>query len=122
MVTVTHNSTDRLQRTLDYIKKVRSKPDKKKPNSGFIYLIQCHDFVKVGYAKDVATRLSSLQTGCPYELHLLASWPTEHMEHDENRLHNLWRKFEVRGEWFQVPEGELICVMNAEKFENIFNV
>ena len=93
-----------------------------KPSKGFIYVIQCHDFVKVGFADKVAIRLSALQTGCPYKLRLLASWHSDSVQRDEARLHALWRKFEVRGEWFQVPAGELACVINATKFEDIFNV
>lgn len=110
---------DRLKSSLDYAKR-RQWERENKPCKGFVYLIQCHNFVKVGYADKVETRLSALQTGCPYELHLLASWPSDSVQSDEARLHALWLKYEVRGEWFQVPAGELACVMSATKFEDIF--
>ena len=40
----------------------------------------------------------------------------------EARLHALWKRYEVRGEWFQVPAGELAAVVNAADFEGIFTV
>lgn len=110
---------DRLKGSLDYALK-RQWERENKIAKGFIYLIQCHDFTKVGYADKIAIRLSAFQTGCPYKLRLLASWRSDSVQRDEARLHELWRKYEVRGEWFQVPAGELACVMNATKFEDIF--
>jgi hypothetical protein len=34
----------------------------------------------------------------------------------------LWQRYELRGEWFDVPAGELACVLNAETFDSIFTV
>lgn len=88
-----------------------------KPNSGFVYLIQCHDFVKVGFTDKISIRLSALQTGCPYELKLLKAFPSGFMERDEARLHELWKRYEIRGEWFQIPFGELVAVINSDSIE-----
>lgn len=104
---------DRLEHALKYVRKP------KQSRAGFIYLIGCHNFVKVGLADRVVIRLSQLQVGCPYELKLLAMFKTERMQHDEQRLHDLWRHYEVRGEWFQVPAGELAFAMSANTIEEL---
>ena len=110
---------DRLDHALKYAKELGGVKSAK-PRVGFVYIIQCHDFVKVGVASNVAKRMYGLQTGCPYELRLLASWMSRHAIRDERRLHLKWRRYEVRGEWFQVPYGELVAAMNANTFEQVF--
>lgn len=111
---------ERLSHAIKHAAKLKLK--REKTGHGFIYIIQCHDFVKVGLAIDVEVRLCQLQTGCPYELYLLKSFATQSMERDEQRLHELWKRYEIRGEWFQVPAGELAFVINADCFEDIFAV
>jgi hypothetical protein len=110
---------ERLEHALKYADRLKQERINR-PRKGFVYIIQCHEYVKVGIADKVAIRLSSLQTGCPYELRLLASWRSECAERDESRLHSLWKRYEVRGEWFNVPAGELACVVNATQFNDIF--
>jgi hypothetical protein len=111
------NMKDRLEHAVEYARKLKSDRSDK---PGFVYLIECHDFVKAGYADNVQVRLCALQTGNPYELRLLKAFQTDHMIRDEARIHALWKRYEVRGEWFQVPAGELAAVVNAESFEGIF--
>jgi hypothetical protein len=110
---------DKVEHALKYAEKLKAKRDNT-GSAGFVYLIGCHDFVKVGFTDKVAIRLSSLQTGCPYELKLLASFPSDCMERDERRLKGLWKRFEVRGEWFQVPTGELAFAINAKTLDELF--
>lgn len=108
---------DRLNHAVLYARRAASRRDNK---PGFVYLIQCHDFVKVGMATDVKTRLLALQTGNPYELKLLGSWAVSEMAKSEIRLQNHWKRYEIRGEWYRVPFGELAAAMNATSFEDIF--
>lgn len=111
-----------MQTRLGHALKFAAKLTRQRPNRpGFIYLIECHEFVKVGIADDANSRLVQLQVGCPYELRLLASFPTQHAARDEARLHGLWKRYEVRGEWFIVPAGELAWAMNASTFDDIFS-
>jgi hypothetical protein len=59
------------------------------------------DYVKLGYTIDAARmgeRLSSLQTGCPLELRLLALKAGSRKS--EQKLHRACARFRVRGEWF----------------------
>ena len=69
----------------------------------WVYAIQCHEFVKIGVANDVKKRLASLQSGCPYELTLLAQWHTSDAGRVEDELHELLDKYRIRGEWFELP-------------------
>jgi hypothetical protein len=112
---------ERLEHALKFASKLKHARDNR-PHKGHVYILQCHEFVKVGFADKVAIRLAALQVGCPYELRLIASWPSECVERDEARLHCLWKRYELRGEWFNVPAGELACVVNADRFDGIFPV
>jgi hypothetical protein len=61
--------------------------------------------VKIGHAKDVRSRLSSMQTGCPIPLTLLGVLPGGRER--EAELHARFADLRVRGEWFRV-EGALV--------------
>ena len=72
-----------------------------------IYVIKAVDteFVKIGISNGWRGRLKSMQTGCPFELVLIAEaeWPNR----EERRIHSRLRRagLHVRGEWFK-REGE----------------
>lgn len=55
-------------------------------------------YIKVGKAKDVAKRLVTLETGCPYELSVeaIADWP----DGAETMIHKLLAEHNVKNEWF----------------------
>lgn len=75
--------------------------------------------MKIGFTDKVAIRLSTLQTGCPYELKLIHAITTDNMEWDEERLHKHWLRYEVRGEWFRLPDGELIILSACETIDEL---
>lgn len=67
-----------------------------------LYFIQCGGEdgpIKIGKGTVPRTRLSSLQSGCPYELRLLAVIPTA--AGSENPLHERFAAYHIRGEWFR---------------------
>ena len=64
----------------------------------FVYFIECDGYIKVGLAKDVVSRISLLQVGCPHTMRLLGFIPgTRETERD---LHKRLAEFHHRGEWF----------------------
>ena len=73
----------------------------------FVYLIKCMNkdgFIKIGVAKDIQSRLDTMQTGCPYRLELLASIrciSRGQAYEMERKLHILFKKHRIRGEWFK---------------------
>ena len=105
---------DRLKHALEYAAK---RQQDRSDRLGFVYIIQCHDLVKVGIANKPKFRLIELQVGCPYKLHLLKTFQTRRPTADEKRLHKHWQAFEVRGEWFSVPVGELAAVLDADTID-----
>lgn len=80
-------------------------------SSDTLYFIEAigTDFVKVGICTgDPYARLSSLQTGCPFELRVLAHRPGTHRE--EAAVHALLESSRVRGEWFRrTPALDALC-------------
>lgn len=59
--------------------------------------------VKIGMSTDVQRRLAEIQTGCPYRVDLLRSWPTRDARKIEARAHTLLGKYRAAGEWFGLP-------------------
>lgn len=74
---------------------------------GGVYVIGCDEFrpVKIGFTRySVTERMMRLQTGCPYEFKLLAFFPCG--REIEKLLHEVLEDYHVRGEWFEIPEGD----------------
>lgn len=78
-------------------------------NQGVVYFAACGQYVKIGYSSgDLATRLKSLPRGviCPEDLDdsqpvvLIRTIPGC-LIRDERRLHGLFAKYRVAGEWFR---------------------
>ena len=77
-----------------YVYFIREIVNKKKGKYGFI---------KIGIARNVANRLEALQTSNARELELLIAIPFKsrmQARHVEKKLHRRFRRFRVRGEWF----------------------
>lgn len=79
------------------------------PNSHLssVYFIRLDqtDMVKVGYSRDVKTRMQSLQTANPTRLQVLYQHQTSRHAELERCLHQLLhqRGLHIRGEWFTLP-------------------
>lgn len=93
---------DRLEHALAYVE-----ASKEKNEAGFIYLVKCHDFVKIGIANDTKVRLSSLQTGNPYLLKLVTHRRSFNAASEEASLHKKYEQYQVNGEWFKLPKAML---------------
>lgn len=70
--------------------------------TGFVYFVQGGKYVKIGYTQNesVDSRIRSLQTGCPFQLRLLAVYPGN--EKFERRLHRMFGPWRMQGEWFRL--------------------
>ena len=75
------------------------------PNAkkGYIYVIKCHDWYKIGKAFNIKERLGALQTGNPYELEIVHSIKCNDYTLVENRLHKRYAFHRGHGEWFKLP-------------------
>lgn len=79
-----------------------------------VYVIEAGEFVKVGIAEDVSTRLAVLQTHCPIEARL--AYTTRALPRPEARRIEAWTGYvlvdrAVRGEWFRCAADDAIAVV-----------
>ena len=79
-----------------------------------VYFIQSGDDgpIKIGFATEVASRLSELQTGCPAKLHLLGK--VRGSMQLEKDLHALFAGLRISGEWFR-PDPSIFEKINELK-------
>jgi len=74
----------------------------------FIYIIQCKsDYYKIGFATDVRSRISAMQTGNPFRIRLIFSTMLPDPQSLERYLHNNYKNQRVRGEWFRLNHVEV---------------
>lgn len=78
-----------------------------------IYFIQQGDAgpIKIGWSKNVRSRLAGLQTANPYPLRLLLVLDGE--ERDERRLHDWFGTERLNGEWFK-SDGEVAAFIASK--------
>lgn len=74
------------------------------PEDQYLYVIQ-HELgpVKIGVAADPESRLSDLQVSCPFELSIRRTANPHNAHKVEKWLHSYFRKYHLRGEWFDIP-------------------
>ncbi|MBX9587860.1 MAG: GIY-YIG nuclease family protein [Hyphomonadaceae bacterium] len=85
--------------------------------SGFVYFFtwKTGRFVKIGYAKKLATRLHDLQVAVPWKLIVYAA--LRGAKDDERLIHRILNAYHYRGEWFHfVPEVRqlVLCMKQHE--------
>lgn len=73
-----------------------------------VYFIQCgtHGPIKIGTARDIGSRMDTLQTASPYLLRLLTSIPGDHAV--ERDMHLRFAADRLHGEWF-MPSAALVA-------------
>src|SRR5260370_34166999 len=73
----------------------------------YLYLIR-EEFglYKIGIARDIGTRMSTLQTATPYTLTLCAHVRIKNALQAEKFIHSLLDRHHVRGEWFKLPNEQ----------------
>jgi hypothetical protein len=92
-----------------------SVPQYPKPKvRGFVYFIGAGDFCKIGYTKDIETRLSTLQIGSPTRLELLHVYEPVNVSamRLEGLLHEHFKYERSSGEWFRIS-------INIEDIEDL---
>lgn len=77
-----------------------------------LYVVRGVEFVKIGFTNDLARRVSELQVGSPHELEVLLAIPGS-LE-DEAWVHEKFRAWRVRGEWFAFT-GALVDWVEAAR-------
>ena len=78
---------------------------------GFVYLIcdPATEHYKIGVTKgEVDNRMLELQTGNSTELHIVNKYQTPYPFRMEKMLHVKYAQYRVHGEWFELPENDII--------------
>ena len=73
----------------------------------YLYLIRCKEFLKIGIANDVGSRIASLQTGNPYKLELLDAYQFDNPMPVEQSLHQRFAQLRTNGEWFTLADADI---------------
>lgn len=76
----------------------------------YFILDKANDYVKIGYSHDPSKRLKQLQTGNSTSLEMLVVIPG--MITEERALHETFREYRVRGEWYRY-EGMLVVYIDS---------
>lgn len=67
--------------------------------------------VKVGVSENPLVRISQVQNGHPFKLHIIKAWQHDLAHHVEQRAHKLLKAYRLRGEWFTVDfETAIVAV------------
>ena len=80
----------------------------------FVYLITEGTNQKIGVAQDVEKRVIGMQTSCPYELKIVATYAPKAMPAFdlEKMLHSHYESNRLKGEWFSTN-------LSAEEFKEV---
>lgn len=84
-----------------------------KESFGYIYVIYIKDFAekayyKIGMAKNMENRIKSHQCSSPFEIKLACAYFFNNMRAEESYLHGLFMDKNIRGEWFDLSDEDLI--------------
>ena len=82
----------------------------------YLYIIGTDlDRQKIGFSKDVAKRLSTLQTGNPTQLkiHHTEPVPEQRVRILEKKLHSELGYLRVKGEWFNITPDRAVSILKV---------
>ena len=88
---------------------------------GYVYVVQCGPYYKIGYRKNPDQRITQLATQPPFELELKYIWGWSDARSLETELHRLFEHSHVRGEWFELDAMDLEILADLHKTIGIFN-
>jgi hypothetical protein len=83
----------------------------------FVYAMEGNGHVKIGRSLNVAERLKSVRTGCPFPVVLLRSWVSSDPVRHEARLHARFAPFRTQGEWFRLPAAERASLLAIDALD-----
>lgn len=82
------------------------------PEGQNVYVVEHeHGYIKIGVSNNPKVRLDSLQTGCPYELHLLGEIFTDEPFSVESNLHEKYDGQQKNGEWYDLHTDQKIHLL-----------
>jgi hypothetical protein len=74
---------------------------------GFIYVIRCGPYYKIGLSKQLDRRIKTLSIQLPHPVEVVMTAPVGNMYRHEQELHSVFSDRRMNGEWFQLSEQDL---------------
>ncbi|MCA6430260.1 MAG: GIY-YIG nuclease family protein [Cytophagales bacterium] len=74
-----------------------------------------HQAVKIGYASDINSRISSIQTSTPEKLCLMFTF--EGGKELEKHFHSELKQFHIKGEWFKYNEAVKNFLLRYQEYQ-----
>lgn len=86
---------------------------------GYVYLIHAKGTPHYKIGKSVAPdkRILQISPKMPFETELIKSWGANFMSIAESWLHSDFSDFRVNGEWFNLPDDYLYCLLTGFEAE-----
>jgi len=86
---------------------------------GYIYLMRCQQFFKIGKSTAPRDRLRNVQSHNPYRVKLVRTFQTTDMDAAEGFLHRKLRAYHEHGEWFLLPKDSIAWLLSIEEIDLI---
>ena len=83
------------------------KPSLKRPEPGYLYLIQSKNLFKIGRCKSIENRFKSYTTENPHGVTLIAHAYVNNYTEAENELLAKYASKNYRGEWFELDQTDV---------------
>ena len=83
------------------------------PTTGWVYLLRCREYYKIGITGDLKARLVSYRTENPYPIHLLAAGFVHGYEAIEKEICTFYKHLHHRGEWFRLQHKDVRAIRRA---------
>ena len=78
---------------------------------GYIYFLQdSSQRIKIGKTKNLDKRVFNLSVSLPEKSALFHFFETGDITKSEKELHNKYKKYRLNGEWFDLPQEELVKI------------
>jgi len=81
---------------------------------GYVYLLKCGEYYKIGYSKKPYRRAKKLRTATPYPIEVVFTLRTPHYKHAEKTLHYRYRDKRRNGEWFELSVDDVAEIMSID--------
>lgn len=85
---------------------------------GYIYVIACGEYQKIGQSSNPMQRMFRMRTDNPYPLRMIAVLSTCDVYRAENYVHQRYAAFHYDGEWYRVPPDELAWLLTVTDLDH----
>ena len=74
---------------------------------GGVYVLRCGDLFKIGYSRDVRSRVMAINAQSPVDVEHVITIHTSNARHLESLLHRSFADKRVKGEWFRLSDEDV---------------